>query len=203
MGTRHLIAVQCDGQYKVAQYGQWDGYPSGQGVDVLAFCQSMDREAFASKVRQARWIDPEELQTLWRDAGADESGSIEWNKAKAFGERRPEFSRDTGADILGIVMRSPDGIQLKDSLAFVADSLFCEFAYVIDLDAGTLEVFRGFNKEPLAADERFANFTASDGDTNGYMPVKLLRKYQLDDLPTKDKFLADLEPQEEDESESA
>lgn len=25
MGTRNLTAVYLDGQYKVAQYGQWDG----------------------------------------------------------------------------------------------------------------------------------------------------------------------------------
>ena len=30
MGTRHLIAVQLDGEYKIAQYGQWDGYPEGK-----------------------------------------------------------------------------------------------------------------------------------------------------------------------------
>jgi len=27
MGTRNLTCVMKDGQYKVAQYGQWDGYP--------------------------------------------------------------------------------------------------------------------------------------------------------------------------------
>ena len=27
MGTRNLTVVYLDGQYKVAQYGQWDGYP--------------------------------------------------------------------------------------------------------------------------------------------------------------------------------
>ena len=32
MGTRNLTAVYLDGQYKVAQYGQWDGYPEGQGI---------------------------------------------------------------------------------------------------------------------------------------------------------------------------
>ena len=37
MGTRHLIAVQLDGEYKIAQYGQWDGYPDGKGIDVLHF----------------------------------------------------------------------------------------------------------------------------------------------------------------------
>ena len=37
MGTRHMIGVVSDGKYRVAQYGQWDGYPSGQGVGILEF----------------------------------------------------------------------------------------------------------------------------------------------------------------------
>lgn len=37
MGTRHLIAAVIDGEYKIAQYGQWDGDPEGQGLTVLDF----------------------------------------------------------------------------------------------------------------------------------------------------------------------
>ena len=40
MGTRHLICAHKDGKYPIAQYGQWDGYPEGQGVDVLSFLHS-------------------------------------------------------------------------------------------------------------------------------------------------------------------
>lgn len=47
MGTRNLTAVYLDGQYKVAQYGQWDGYPEGQGITVLTFLRDkMDLELF-------------------------------------------------------------------------------------------------------------------------------------------------------------
>lgn len=31
MGTRNLTAVYLDGEYKIAQYGQWDGYPKDKG----------------------------------------------------------------------------------------------------------------------------------------------------------------------------
>lgn len=37
MGTRHLICVFYQGRFVVAQYGQWDGYPEGQGVKILKF----------------------------------------------------------------------------------------------------------------------------------------------------------------------
>lgn len=45
MGTRNLVAVQIDGQYKIAQYGQWGGYPEGKGVDALTFLRDRMDEA--------------------------------------------------------------------------------------------------------------------------------------------------------------
>ena len=57
MGTRHLIAVQKDGEYKVAQYGQWDGYPEGQGVRVLEFLRNTDIELFKKRLSNVRFFD--------------------------------------------------------------------------------------------------------------------------------------------------
>ena len=37
MGTRHLICAISDDEYRIAQYGQWDGYPEGQGAAILEF----------------------------------------------------------------------------------------------------------------------------------------------------------------------
>lgn len=50
MGTRNSTLVKSKGKVKVAQYGQWDGYPTGQGQTIADFLNSdVDLEDFAKK----------------------------------------------------------------------------------------------------------------------------------------------------------
>ena len=42
MGTRNMTFVVESGEYRVAQYGQWDGYPSGQGLNIVDFMREQD-----------------------------------------------------------------------------------------------------------------------------------------------------------------
>ena len=47
MTTRSLTAVKVDGEYKIAQYGHYDGYPLGQGIYVLKFLlEDMKKDKF-------------------------------------------------------------------------------------------------------------------------------------------------------------
>lgn len=41
MGTRNITRVILDGEIKVNQYSQWDGYPTGRGNDVLLFMRDI------------------------------------------------------------------------------------------------------------------------------------------------------------------
>lgn len=168
MGTRHLIAVQLDGQYRIAQYGQWDGYPAGQGQDIVKFLESMDRPKFEAKLRASHLMTREELEALSATLPSD------WP------ERYPHFSRDAGSDILSYVMNGEDGIKLKNSIDFAGDGLFCEFGYVIDLDKNTFELFKGFQKGHIDPSERFAN---APRDNPEYAPIKLAGSWSLTELP--------------------
>ena len=181
MGTRNITAVFCDGTYKIAQYGQYDGYPSGQGKTALVFCRKHlttadGIEEFRDAIKNARFATDAELF----------EGRI--------GEH-PAFDRGVGAVILELIINNVEEIVLKNSISFVADSLFCEWAYVIDLDNETLEVFKGFNESALSPNERFASVPPHDD--SGYHPVKLLKKYTLNDLPSVESFLNELEPRDE------
>jgi hypothetical protein len=196
MGTRHLIAVQLDGEYKIANYGQWDGYPSGQGVDVLAFLKSVDTDAFKEKLRSARFIDQESPEG--KAYIAKVNNTPDWPKAY------PWLSRDAGSDILSLVLEQPHGIQLFNGVDFAGDSLFGEYAYVIDYDHDTFEVYQGFNKQPVPDGERFAQAPMDDRQPHPvsgeiFYPVKHWRTWPLDALPTEEDFLAALTDEDTEE----
>lgn len=55
--------------------------------------------------------------------------------------------------------------------------MFCEWAYVIDLQKGTFEVYEGFQKEPISEDERFYSFFEQpEHRTDAYYPVKKVKE---------------------------
>jgi len=144
MGTRNLTMVISKGETKIAQYGQWDGYPSGQGATGLKFLNNYNLNKFKQAVDELSFYTEEELTEI--------------NKEENPLKKYPYLSRDTGAEILQAVY---DGKAKKliNRETFAADSLFCEYAYVVDLDKNTFEIYEGFNQEQLAETERFFSFS--------------------------------------------
>jgi len=205
MGTRNLTAVFADGEYKIAQYGQWDGYPEGQGKTILKFLEedgNIEKLKFA--IARCRYMEPE---------GRDKEFLAEYEKNTPEWSNQPDnrtaeqkrwfntyISRDIGGEILENIANSEDKeILLRNKINFAADSLFCEWCYVIDFDNNTFEVFIGFNHDPLAEGDRFYSAKQDEGKNKEYFPVKLIAKYFLSDLPTLEKFYEDCKEDEEDE----
>lgn len=201
MGTRHLVCVVEGGDYKVAQYGQWDGYPEGQGSAVLDFlAEPGSLEKLRSVMPRVRFLDPE---------GADRAFLEEYDKNAPEWSNDPDnrtdeqkrwfdtfMTRDLGAKILTSLANAEDAeILLKNNINFAGESLFCEWAYVVDLDANIFEVYKGFNKDKLDSGERFSHLRPDDQD--GYEPVKLVVTFALDDLPDKDSFVAVFDAEDE------
>lgn len=171
MGTRHYIGVISDKETKVAQYGQWDGYPEGQGATVLNFLREANLETFKSKLNNCRFIeDRNEIRQMYVSVGDDPNnnfGFISHEIAEKFNEKWPSLSRDTGGKILELIYNSETEVLLQNSENFLDDSVFCEFAYVIDLDKNTLTCFcSGKN---------------------------IFARYYLDNLPTNEKLGKDYE----------
>lgn len=150
MGTRNLTAVIKDTEYKVAQYGQWDGYPEGQGEVVYDFLTGKGNlDKLKAGLDKVRWANEADFAKMRSAIGASEDGWINVEQGKMLNERFPELSRDTGAEILELVANAEREIALTDEHEFIKDDLFCEWAYVIDLDVNQLRVYA--NGENLKA----------------------------------------------------
>lgn len=167
MGTRHLICIYIDGECKLAQYGQWDGYPEGQGSDIVKFLQQKDfsLDFFKERAKAITLYSEEEI-TKTIETNANWHNDYPW------------LSRDFGSDILDYVYNTNARVANNDPV-FSADSLFCEWAYVIDLDAEMLEVYRGFQKEPHTK----GRFCKGAQQHTGYYPVALVIAFPLTDIP--------------------
>ena len=206
MGTRHLTAVICDGEFRIAQYGQWDGYPDGAGVDICKFIVENHTAlpAFRDAVRRkCRFIDDAEVERIALQFGRsiDGGGSIVMtlDESERYEAEYPSLHRNTGSNILAIVLRSnqPE-VPLRDGRDFATDSLFCEWAYVLDLDRSVLEIYCGFNTTKVPPGQRWSTVDENSkpkgwapkykGDKYHY-PVRLAAVFHFDTIPTPETFV--------------
>ena len=163
MGTRGLMAIQCDNEYHVAQYFQFDSYPSGVGREVLEFAAtSLNTPSKLEKFRE----------NVRKNCGFDPSVDPE----------------DEIYDATALLVEIAKGNEyfFPGSLNFAGDSLFCEWAYVIDLDKETVECFKGFNTTPLTPEDRFYDVGGREGketfDGRVYYGVKLIDSVTFSDI---------------------
>ena len=136
MGTRGLTQVILDGEYKISQYGQWDHYPSGAGVEVLDFLRTMDADAFKDKLR-ALDTSPVDIRALYATlcVKLTEDGYVGSDGVEIFKRCYPQFDRDMGPGILTSVY---DGSVTHVSVDL--DKTWCEYIYIIDFDTGNFSV---------------------------------------------------------------
>jgi hypothetical protein len=219
MGTRNVTAVLYGGVFKVAQYGQWDGYPSGQGATVLDFVKQMladgKEQDFKQAVDRCFFLESADIDEVNKRFAADMQAldkatgysldltSEERNKRKMEAYLAPGstcyLSRDVGADILKVVMERPEArLGLQNNIEFCKDSS-CEWAYIVNLDDRTIEVYNGYAETLPTEQQRFAGPDSKMG-TYGPDEVQLLGSVSFDELPDD---LSQFEPKDEDEAEAA
>lgn len=191
MGTRNLTVVVLDGEYKVAQYCQWDGYPSGVGLRVLDFIKNqMNVRKFKKALKGCSFVEDSFIENAWVkceqniEMGSNTLGETVRPKdvGSLFNLRHPEFNRDTGPEILKLI-QALGPLKLQNSINFAGDSLFCEWVYVLDLDKKVLEVYNGYTKKKSKG-ERFSKLKGQHGS----QPIRLLKKFTFKSL-TRDKLL--------------
>jgi len=165
MGTRHLIVVKHNDRIRVAQYGQWDGYPTGQGLDIVEFLNNKTSlENLRKKILRVELIKD------------NDPVIVKYNKNAGFGRKdkrtveqknwfRLFVDRDLGAKILTSIAQSRrKKILLLNRTSFAEEELFCEYSYVVNLDNDELRIYGG----------------------GGFLTKKPIAVYSFDNLPSKE-----------------
>jgi hypothetical protein len=145
MGTRNLTVVKnAMGTTKIALYGQWDGYPSYSGIQVLEFLRDeYNQQLLEAKLDVVQFITDEECDELYNAS----KSSTDWEN-KDFLTAYPGLHRDTGVGILKIVANAVYPIKSIDNSDFRNDELFCEGVYEVDFQSKKfISTYNGIIKE--------------------------------------------------------
>ena len=155
MGTRGLTKVIKDGETVVAQYGQWDHYPAGQGATVFYRVANPDTmQALEDNLNLIFYPSDEEREAMAKPfEDGSMPGMMTFDSGKAFAEKYPSLTRDTGAEIIDVIVNATEPVPLYLDIDFEQDDLFCEGVYTINLDNQTFTSKYGFETVTMTFDE--------------------------------------------------
>jgi len=180
MGTRGAFGFRFEVKDKVT-YNHWDSYPSGLGNNIAKFLKEFTSVDELKKIAEGiKLIQKDDKPTTKQKAECKELGLFD-----------PEVSNQSDDDWYCLLRNSQGDLSIYakgfkymiDSHKFLEDSLFCEWAYIINLDTAQLEIYQGFNKDQNARG-RYASLRRKiDGE---YFGVALERTIPLADFFGKD-----------------
>jgi hypothetical protein len=173
MGTRGAYGFRIDRKDKLT-YNHFDSYPEILGRKMLEYIVAtpldMMREVASSiiMVDEHSKPDPELIKKYrkYSDLSVSEHRYDSWYC----------LLRNSQGDLF------PYNNNLRhmiDYNNFPYDSLFCEWAYIINIDTKLFEIYRGFNKNP-SAPGRYAKRKIRDN--NNYRGVALITEIPLPEI---------------------
>jgi hypothetical protein len=132
MGTRHYqVVISKEGEEKIRQYGQWDGYPSGQGADILTFLRGFDLEKYSNNLSKIPIATDEQIDSITDD-------DLE--------NKYPYITRDCGARIHPMIENG--AVEFVKHVSEQEARAWCEGFYTINLKDNTFTAeFNGIKKE--------------------------------------------------------
>ena len=183
MGTRGLYGFRKNGVDKTT-YNHFDSYPDCLGNNVVEFCKSTSiaemNKIFDRIVLVEEDSKPTEQQI--DDCIEYYNGNVSMQNTEDWYCLLREAQGNLNVYKNGLKY-------MIDNSAFIKDSLFCEYAYIINLDTECLEFWVGFQKKP---DENNRYGTESDDNLGKYFPCKMVAYYPLDTDKTVEEIVEDM-----------
>lgn len=144
MGTRGLTIIIKDGRVKLSQYGQYDHYFSETGVKFIDFCNRVLNnprkiDNFVSKVNKLQHVTKKYMEQCDKIIDTLTQQRYRLGLSQLF----PQFSRNTGVDILDIIynLRDYDYTDKQKYPVYIdtCEKDWIEYANIINFD--TQEIY--------------------------------------------------------------
>lgn len=179
MSTRGCYGMRINKTDKVT-YNHADSYPTWLGINIMTFIHDTPDPELKKIAKRIELVDEQskpsrkQIKTHKQYANLNVSSHslTDWYC----------LLRETQGDLTHYRNGLTHMIDCHD---FLKDSLFCEWAYIINVDTGELEIYRGFNtRKHVKGGGRYARFTVDDNPQKGkrYYGITLLATLGLSEI---------------------
>ena len=180
MGTRGACGFYSQGTEKVT-YNHYDSYPVGLGNQMIEYLDTKDRDI--DEIRK----DFDKIQ-LVKETSRPSKKQIKICRNAGLSDLTVSDKEITDWYCLMRLAQGdlPQNVQsglMIDSREFLYDSLFCEWAYIINIDNSLLEVYKGDQKS--AGEGRYSNRKSSNS-LSEYYGVTLVAELDIKEIKTLD-----------------
>jgi hypothetical protein len=178
MSTRGFYGMRKNGVLK-GSYNHSDSYPSYLGAALAKEIWKNRRNNlffFAKGFERVELVKNDSEPTKAQIAKCLKAGVVN----KGVGNQSENDWYCLLREAQGSLVKAIELGVMIDGQEFLKDSLFCEWAYILDIDKKKLEVYRGFQSSG-----KKETLTRKDGSTyeqTKYDPVKLLIEVDVKDL---------------------
>lgn len=166
MGCRHVTCVYANGQFAFVHVCLHEGYPAVMGLEVLNFLTPENIDDLRDGLEFVKILSEEEA----RNSGLHKTAGVGILEDLAEAGSQPESGKR---------------VETSMDLEFANDGMFCEWAYVVNLDAKVLQVYRGLESEEAVDSNPEKNLFAKVGVTR----QELKATFAFDKLPERDEFV--------------
>lgn len=171
MGTRGCYGFYKNGITK-ATYNHFDSYIGGLGKDILDFVENTSIPIMNKIFDKIELVREDDIPTIEQIENCQDFTDL-------------SVSSQNIIDFYCLLRKAQGDLNayktnlkyMIDSRDFLGDSLFCEYAYIINLDKNVLEFYKGFNKVPQ--NNRYSKFA---DEKEEYKECKLLAEYPLTEI---------------------
>ena len=180
MGTRGVWGFRKDGYDKVS-YCHFDSYPEGLGYSFAKLLMKPVAEKLDAWFDNIVEIDAEKLPTDEQKRYCIEMGWYNGNVSNRDANDWYCLLRELqDPERWEKLIDEDKKVFIDNKIDFIKDSLWCEYAYIYDIDKKELEIYDGFQEKPQEGN-RYGT-EQRKGHVRGYYPCRLAGKITLDEL---------------------